>query len=193
MGSRGLGNSPLGAGITAGQRRLGLQRGEDAINVAESAVEADIASAKEAVRQANDAEFRSDLNSVAGAGVALVDNVVSQNSPLRKKLGFPDIVDPQEEFLKAWRAKMLGESNGDANVQQSMGNPTQPIQDYNYAPILAPMGRDIPSVHLNAYLNKKGIAPSSKYGRAYRSNFRSMQQLEDALGSDFLDNIFKWE
>ena len=188
--AQGLGQSPLGAGITAGQRRLELQRGEDTINMADAAVKGDIAVAKEQVRQAKDSQFRSDLNAVAGAGIALVDNVATENSPLRKAIGLEDIPDPGAELLQAYRDQIAAGNAVDAGVSLEVINGKTPIATHHFAPILASLGRDIPSVHLNAYLNQKGIKASSKYGRAYRSSFRSMKQLEDALGTDFLDYVF---
>ena len=168
LAAQGLSNSPLGQGIIAGQRRLGLQRAEDQINTARSSLEADIATAQEQIRQANENEFRNDLTGVSEAGLALTDNVLTQNSPLREKLGLPKIESSADQLLR----NIFGTSPQAA---------AQAVPKLNY---------NSSAADIKKKLLVRGIKENSKYGQAHKFNPQRMQELEDALGSDFLDHIF---
>ena len=167
--AQGLSRSPLGSGIVAGQRRLALQRGEDQINMARGALEADIAGAEESIRQANDAELRSDLAGVAQAGVSLAHNVATTNSPLRAKLGLPRIKQPGEDLLG-----LLQQGGTTAAAPAAIPN-----LDYSST-----------KADISKKLLVRGIRENSKYGQAHFANPARMQELEDFFTAERLDFIF---
>lgn len=190
MATRGLGNSPVGDSIVAGQRRLELQRGEDAVNLARSNVHGDIATAKESIRQANEQDFRTDVEGLAQSVVALADNVATENSSLRELTGLPEIADPVADLVKAMTGQAQQGNVG--NVSLSLNGNNNSLQPFK-KPFLSKLSYESTFDDINNFLRQRNINANSLYGRAYHSNPARMQELEDAFGRGYLDNIFKWE
>ena len=192
LAAQGLSASPLGQGIAAGQRRLALQRGEDHINMAEGTLEADIAAAKESIRQANDAEFRSDLTGVATAGLALADNIATENSPLREKAGLPRIESDADKFLKALQDSGAGATTAQATITgpTTTEAPKTSISLSTAPQDLPPLSYSSRPEAVDSKLKMLNIPKGSKLGRAYHSNPYHMQELEDAFGIDMLKDVF---
>ena len=158
-----------------------MQRNEDIIGSARGQLEADLAGAETAIQQANDAEFRRDLGGVAEAGVALGQNVLTENSPLREKLGLSRIEYPLEGILSDISA---GRTTGTSAPTPSVSTPA--TLQKNTTPMQTPEAR----ATINRELSQKGINEGSKLGRAYHANPEHMKALEDAFGLDFLKDIF---
>ena len=199
LAAQGLSASPLGAGVTAGQRRLALQRGEDLITQERGQLEADLAGAQTAIAQQNQRQVEREFTGVAEAGLALGENILTQNSPLREKLGLPPIQSPADELL---RSIFNGDAASPSATQAITGGAQAPVAP---APAIqgqisgqnAPVGQHRPKLgydasrtQVDSKLEAEGISKGSKLGRAYHSNPEAMQQLEDAFGLDYLKDVF---
>ena len=190
MAAQGQSASPMGQALIVAHRQRQLQKGEDQKNFAEGKLEADIATAEESIRQANEQEYRDDLKGVAQAGLALTDNISTQNSPLRAKLGLPEIPDPQAEALKALTESIKSGQGGDASVSLEIGSPATTTQTTLQKPFSTKLSYESPIEDINRMLNAKNINPNSPHWKAWHYNPHRMQELEDAFGSDFLGYIF---
>ena len=103
LAARGLGKSPLGVGIVAGNQRLALQRAEDRIAQDRGQLELELANAQAGVDAANRADRNADLAGVSDAAISLAGNVATKDSRLREILGLPKIApDTTSDDTTGW-------------------------------------------------------------------------------------------
>ena len=161
LASKGLSNSPLAAGIAAGQRRLASQRTEDILGAEQGQLESDLASAEEEVRIANAQDQREEIQGVGSAALALTSNVVTTDSPLRNALGLPELAPaPSPITINTGGGDSKGNGNASGNTPET---------------VTTKKGTDIPQ--------------GSQMGEWYKENPDIIDELEELLGSDFVAGL----
>ena len=168
-------SSPLTAGITAGQRRLALQRTEDILGAEEGQLEADLAREEAEIDAANAQDIRDELQGVGTAALALGHNVATKDSPLRELLGLPQITpDPAPIIIRTG-----GDNTPDEMTGTDDNTPVEPIPDVE------------PTVDAQrvSYLRSQGVNPNSTLGKWWRRDPEVSNELINMLPPELLQSL----
>ena len=178
LASKGMSNSPLAAGIAAGQRRLALQRTEDMLGAEEGQLEADLAAEQAEVDAANAQDMREDIQGVGSAALALTHNVATADSPLREALGLPKLTPDLAPIII--RTGGGDQGGGDSGTEEpDAGEPTNTPQD------VTPQQ----DAERTQQLKAKNINPNSTYGMWYRRDPEIASELEKMLPPEMLQGL----
>ena len=214
LAARGLGRSPLGAGIIAGQQRLALQRAEDQIAQAEGQLEMEIAQTQAGIEAAKQQEQIDDLLELSGGAMGVGAKTATTDSPLREKLGLPRIApdandltvdlddmglrrEPDGSLLTSPRAKSLfgRDINPDANQPKPQPQPKSQPKPGRSVPFEPGMPLSVvpqklsdtsSDVEIDDYMTAANIPKNSLVGRLLRQHPGEVSTIIEALGLPFV-------